>query len=80
MRRLTLLGVALLSALALSIPGAFAKADSTASASATPGITARTIKIGGTFPLTGAAALYGTAASVVERAPCSVLVVRLAHG
>src|SRR5947208_16038544 len=27
---------------------------------ATPGITASTVKIGGTFPLTGVASLYGT--------------------
>jgi branched-chain amino acid transport system substrate-binding protein len=60
MRRLTLLGVALLCALALSIPGAFARSDASVGTTATPGVTARTISIGGTFPLTGNAALYGT--------------------
>ena len=60
MRRLSLLGLALLGALALSIPGAFAKSDSTVGTTAAPGVTAGSIKIGGTFPLTGAASLYGT--------------------
>jgi branched-chain amino acid transport system substrate-binding protein len=48
--------LALVGALALAIPAAFAKADGTAAA---PGISARTIKIGGTFPLTGPASQYG---------------------
>jgi branched-chain amino acid transport system substrate-binding protein len=39
----------------LAIPSAFAKADL---AAADPGITARTITIGGTFPLTGPASSY----------------------
>jgi branched-chain amino acid transport system substrate-binding protein len=60
MRRLSLLGLALLAALAVSIPGAFAKADATAGAKADPGVTSKSISIGGTFPLTGAASLYGT--------------------
>ena len=55
MRRVTLALLALAGALALAIPAAFAKADVTA---ATPGITARTITIGGTFPLTGPASSY----------------------
>ena len=60
MRRLTLLGLALLAALAVSIPGAFARADKTVGTSATPGVTSKAITIGGTFPLTGTASLYGT--------------------
>ena len=55
MRRVSLAGVAVLGALALAIPAAFAKADATA---ATPGITSKTIVIGGTFPLTGPASSY----------------------
>jgi len=47
--------LALVGALALAIPAAFAKADATAQ---TPGISARTITIGGTFPLTGPASSY----------------------
>ena len=60
MRRLTLFGLALLAALAVSIPGAFARSDKTVGPAATPGVTSKSIKIGGTFPLTGSAALYGT--------------------
>ena len=55
MRRVTLALLALAGALALAIPAAFAKADATAQ---TPGISARTITIGGTFPLTGPASSY----------------------
>ncbi|HXH89291.1 MAG TPA: ABC transporter substrate-binding protein [Gaiellaceae bacterium] len=55
MRRVSLALLALVGALALAIPAAFAKADGT---TADPGITARTIKIGGTFPLTGPASSY----------------------
>ena len=55
MRRVSLAGLAVLGALALAIPAAFAKADAPA---ATPGITATQIKIGGTFPLTGPASSY----------------------
>ena len=55
MRRVSLALLALVGALALAIPAAFAKADGSA---ADPGITARSIKIGGTFPLTGPASSY----------------------
>lgn len=55
MRRVSLAGLAVLGALALAIPAAFAKADTTA---ATPGVKARSIVIGGTFPLTGPASSY----------------------
>ncbi len=55
MRRVSLALLALVGALALTIPAAFAKADATA---AEPGINARTITIGGTFPLTGPASSY----------------------
>ena len=56
MRRVSLAGLALLGALVLAIPAAFAKPD--AGAQSAPGISAKTIKIGGTFPLTGAASSY----------------------
>jgi branched-chain amino acid transport system substrate-binding protein len=55
MRRVSLALLALVGALALAIPAAFAKADGSA---ADPGITATTIKIGGTFPLTGPVSSY----------------------
>ena len=47
MRRVSLAGLAIIGALLLAIPSAFAKSDVTA---ADPGITARTITIGGTLP------------------------------
>jgi branched-chain amino acid transport system substrate-binding protein len=49
---------AVLAALAVCIPGAFARVDSRTSAVATPGVTKTTITIGGTFPLSGPASLY----------------------
>ena len=52
MRKLIGLGVALVAALALTVPGAIGSTEQT------PGVTARTITIGGTFPLTGPAASY----------------------
>ena len=55
MRRVTLAGLVLVGALLLAIPSAFAKSDVSAAA---PGITARQITIGGSFPLTGPASSY----------------------
>ena len=55
MRRVSLAGLAIVGALLFAIPSAFAKSDV---AAADPGITARTITIGGTFPLTGPASSY----------------------
>jgi branched-chain amino acid transport system substrate-binding protein len=55
MRRVSLAGLALVGALLLAIPSAFAKSDVSAAA---PGITARSIVIGGSFPLTGPASSY----------------------
>ena len=52
MRKLIACGVALVAALALTVPGALGSAEQT------PGVTARSIVIGGTFPLTGPAAAY----------------------
>lgn len=52
MRTLIACAAALLAALALTVPGALGSGQQT------PGITDRTITIGGTFPLTGPAAAY----------------------
>lgn len=55
MRRVSLLGLAICGVLLVSIPGAFGAGGATA---ADPGVTPRTITIGGTFPLTGPASGY----------------------
>ena len=52
MRKLIVCGVGLVAALALTVPGAIGGPGQT------PGVTAKTIAIGGTFPLTGPAASY----------------------
>ncbi len=49
---------AVLAALAVCIPGAFARVDSRGGSTATPGVTKTSITIGGTFPLSGPAGLY----------------------
>jgi branched-chain amino acid transport system substrate-binding protein len=49
---------AVLAALAVCIPGAFARVDVGAAPAATPGVTPTSITIGGTFPLSGPASLY----------------------
>ena len=58
MRKVVLALLALGAALSVSLPGAFARTDATQAREATPGITSRTIKIGGTFPLSGFASQY----------------------
>ncbi|MDX6438115.1 MAG: branched-chain amino acid transport system substrate-binding protein [Gaiellaceae bacterium] len=55
MRRVSLAGAAIIGVLLLAIPSAFARADL---AAADPGISAKTVVIGGTFPLTGPASSY----------------------
>ena len=52
MRKLVALATVLVAALALTVPGAIGGPGQT------PGLTAKTITIGGTFPLTGPAAAY----------------------
>ena len=52
--------VAVLVSLTALVLGAAGAAVATGATSADPGVTATTIKLGGTFPLTGPAALYGT--------------------
>jgi branched-chain amino acid transport system substrate-binding protein len=51
-RKLIVCGVGLVAALVLTVPGAFG------GAAQTPGLTSKSITIGGTFPLTGPAAAY----------------------
>jgi len=55
MRRVSLVSLALVCALLLAIPAALAKSSGSA---ATPGISAKLITIGGTYPLTGSASSY----------------------
>jgi branched-chain amino acid transport system substrate-binding protein len=59
MRRVSLAGLALVAALLLAVPSAFAKPDVSA---AVPGLTSGQIVIGGTFPLSGPVASYGAIA------------------
>ena len=49
---------AVLTALAVCIPGAFARVDARSAPAAAPGVTKTSITIGGTFPLSGPASLY----------------------
>ena len=58
MRKVVLALFALGAALSVSLPGAFARTQAPQAPEATPGITSRTIKIGGTFPLSGFASQY----------------------
>jgi branched-chain amino acid transport system substrate-binding protein len=55
MKKVLLAVLALGAALSVSLPGAFARTEAT---QAVPGITSRSITIGGTFPLSGFASLY----------------------
>src|SRR5918996_1863848 len=59
MRRVLLAGLAVIGVVLLAIPAAFARTDE---ATAVPGVSARTITIGGTFPLSGPVASYGAIA------------------
>ena len=52
MRKLVAVAIVLVAALALTVPGAIGGPGQT------PGVTAKSITIGGTFPLTGPAASY----------------------
>ena len=58
MRKLLLVLAVLAATLAASIPGAFARTDSGTAPAATPGVSSKSITIGGTFPLSGIASLY----------------------
>jgi branched-chain amino acid transport system substrate-binding protein len=63
-------------ALAVLVLAAVVVSASFAATSATPGVTSRTITIGGTFPLTGPAALYG----VIPKAEAAYFAFINAHG
>jgi branched-chain amino acid transport system substrate-binding protein len=58
MRKVVLALLAFGAALSVTLPGAFARTEATKTPQAVPGITSRTIKIGGTFPLSGFASQY----------------------
>jgi branched-chain amino acid transport system substrate-binding protein len=58
MRKVVLAVLAFGAALSVTLPGAFARTDATKAPQAVPGITSHTIKIGGTFPLSGFASQY----------------------
>jgi branched-chain amino acid transport system substrate-binding protein len=62
-RKLLLAAAAAMAALSVSIPGAF---GGTSAVAADPGLTARSVTIGGTFPLSGAAALYAPIAKGMQ--------------
>jgi branched-chain amino acid transport system substrate-binding protein len=59
MRKSFLVGVAVVLATTVTGSTAFSATKTSGSAMATPGVTKTTITIGGTFPLTGPASLYG---------------------
>jgi branched-chain amino acid transport system substrate-binding protein len=58
MKRVLLAVLALAAGLSVSLPGAFARTEATATPEAVPGITRNSIVVGGTFPLSGIASLY----------------------
>jgi branched-chain amino acid transport system substrate-binding protein len=58
MKKVVFAVLALGAALSVSLPGAFARTEATQAPEAVPGITSRSIKIGGTFPLSGFASQY----------------------
>lgn len=59
MKKALFLAALVVAALAVSLPGAYARPDAKAAPAATPGVTATTIVLGGTFPLSGPASAYG---------------------
>ena len=63
MNRALIAVAVVLTALAVTFSGAFAQTEAQVVTSATPGITSKSIKIGGTFPLSGAASLYAPIAA-----------------
>ena len=63
-------------ALAVGVLAAVVVSAAFAAASSTPGVTSKTITIGGTFPLTGPAALYG----VIPKAEAAYFAYVNAHG
>jgi branched-chain amino acid transport system substrate-binding protein len=66
MRKVLLAVVALGAALTVSLPGAFARTESKAKPEAVPGVTSRSITIGGTFPFSGPVSSYAPLAAGME--------------
>lgn len=66
MRKLLLVVGALVAALTVSLPGAFARVHSGAATAADPGVTSRSITIGGTFPFSGPVSGYAPIARGME--------------
>jgi branched-chain amino acid transport system substrate-binding protein len=58
--------VALSAALSVALPGAFARTDSGTRTEATPGVTSRSITVGGTFPFSGPVSSYAPIARGME--------------
>jgi branched-chain amino acid transport system substrate-binding protein len=58
MKKVVLAVAALGAALTVSLPGAYARVEAPKAETAVPGVTSRSITIGGTFPLSGAASQY----------------------
>jgi branched-chain amino acid transport system substrate-binding protein len=63
MKRVLLVTLVLGAALAVALPGAFARTEATQAA---PGITSKSIKIGGTFPLSGPVSSYAPISAGME--------------
>jgi branched-chain amino acid transport system substrate-binding protein len=66
MRRVSLAVVALGVALTVGLPGAFARLEAPNAPEATPGLTSRSITIGGTFPFSGPVSSYAPIARGME--------------
>ena len=66
MKKVLLALLALGAALTVALPGAFARTEAAAKAEAVPGVTSRSIKIGGTFPFSGPVSSYAPLAKGME--------------
>jgi branched-chain amino acid transport system substrate-binding protein len=66
MKKLVLTVVALGAALTVSLPGAFARVEAPKAQQADPGVTSRSITIGGTFPFSGPVSSYAPIARGME--------------
>jgi branched-chain amino acid transport system substrate-binding protein len=66
MKKLVLAVVALGAALTVSLPGAFARVEAPQAHQAVPGVTSRSITIGGTFPFSGPVSSYAPIARGME--------------
>jgi branched-chain amino acid transport system substrate-binding protein len=66
MKKLVLAVVALGAALTVSLPGAFARVEAPKAHQADPGVTSRSITIGGTFPFSGPVSSYAPIARGME--------------